>query len=245
VNPRPVGTVRAAAAVVLLLAIAVVLGLGGVVSLGAGRTGAGVGGVVLALLLGISATGVAARAVVDRRPPRTGPHPGRWDDEPALVVPRDPAPTAVSSWTLAGLGAVLLLGGLVLVVLGEAGGVVLLVLGAPLLLVAGPHRRDLAGGVWLTPTRLVHRYRGRQWIVRWSDVVDLAPGSPIVVVPADRLPAEQRYGPRGRAWRATRVAGPVGVLGVETEGLPLGEAELAGLLRRALDDPRPIVDPRP
>ncbi|MCH1866020.1 hypothetical protein [Nocardioides sp. CFH 31398] len=233
--------------VVVLLLVAAVFALHAAVRLpdASGQASALVAG-------GLLACGVCglARLVVDVRPAAPAAAPGRWDGEPALVLGRDPRPTQVSSWGLALLGLAVLLGAVPAVLAGEWVLAVLLALAGGCCVWSGsPHRRDLAGGVWLTPTRIAHSYRGRRWTLGWEelrDVVDTPGGGPadtdrlLLLTDPGAVHGEERFGPPGRAWRGgVRLddRGPAGVLGLELEGLAPSAPELADLVRRAAADP--------
>lgn len=116
--------------------------------------------------------------------------PVRLDDregEAAVFIPR---------WTTAARAGRLIL--VVIVLAGVAAGLAaglasewgivlfLLVIAAMVaaLLVRDSRKMPFDGGVWLTPTRLVHRWGGHTWSAGWDEVADarLDPGSGDVVV---------------------------------------------------------------
>jgi hypothetical protein len=95
--------------------------------------------------------------------------------ERALFVPR------WTTWARAGrlvLGAMALgclVAAMVLVRVSEPGVATLLVLAGVVIggfLVRDVCRMPYDGGVWLTPTRIGHRWGGQEWVVRWEEVMD-------------------------------------------------------------------------
>ena len=176
------------------------------------------------LVLVVSAAGSVAREVAERRYLRQPPEPRLVtleDGERALVLPRDPAPSRIATLVLLGYAAVAVVGVVVTAVAGSVGwAVALAVLAVLLLYFAAPHRGSLAGGLWLTPQRMVHEHDGLRWQVGWDDVTGVVPQQPMpVLVRPDRMPAVERIGPRGRAWSPR--AGD-GVLAVDTRHLAGG-----------------------
>ena len=187
------------------------------------------------LLALISAVGGVARLLAERKPP---PQPRLVELEPgesALLLPRAEAPSRISSMVLLGYGLVLLASA-VSAALVESWGpaVVLGVCGAVALWLAAPGR-DLAGGLWFSPRRIVHEHDGRRWEAPWEDVTGVVPQQPMpVLVRADRTPAVRRTGPPGRAWNPRRGDG---LLSVDTRFLA-GGAEIASyVIGKAITDP--------
>ena len=223
--------------VVVLLAIG--LPLVGMGLLGV-HTGLGRGLLCGGLVLLVSASGGLARELAEARARRNPPEPRiePYDGENALHLTRAAGPTLVSSWTLAGLAAVSALAALfaaleqswvwagvlaaVTVWLGWSGAVHL---GA-----------RLAGGLWLTPTRLVHADRGVTVEVPWETVTGVVPQQPMpVVLRADGRPSVVRTGPRGRAWRPVSRDGTT--LTVDTRHLAGGTTLAPYVIGKAITDP--------
>jgi hypothetical protein len=104
------------------------------------------------------------------------------------------------------------------------------------LLAARPHRaRGMAGGIWFTPTRLVHRDGGVSWEATWDEVGGAAVGERLAVVPR---PGRTIHVRKARA--TYRPVGPPsagGVALVETLFLPVGQDVLVQLIGRAVVDP--------
>lgn len=189
----------------------------------------------LGVLAVISAAGGMARLLADRKPP---PQPQLVELEPgesALLLPRAEAPSRISSMVLLGYGLVLLASA-VSAALVESWGpaVVLGVCGLALLWFSAPGQ-DLAGGLWLSPRRIVHEHDGRRWEAPWEDVTGVVPQQPMpVLVRPDRTPAVRRTGPPGRAWNPYRGDG---LLAVDTRHLA-GGAEIASyVIGKAVTDP--------
>lgn len=193
------------------------------------------------LLVLVGAVGGVAREVTERRLVREPPQPRLEtmpDGEPALFLPRATGPTRISCWTLAGFGMVLLLGAALAAVERSWGlALVLLLSGGWFVLTAVPHRvTEMAGGTWLTPTRVVDAYRGVRWEVPWEFVTGVAASHPqrvLLVVHRDRVPVLECTGPRGRAWKPLRAGN---VLVIDTHHLAGGSAHLGRLLETALED---------
>lgn len=194
------------------------------------------------LLLLVGAVAGAAREVSERRLVRdpVAPRLDRMPDgERALLLPRATEPTLISSWGLFGFGAVLLVGALLAAVEASWGlAVVLTLTAAWFLLTAVPHRAErMAGGLWLTPTRVVDDYRGVRWEVPWELVTGVdAHHRQRVLLPVrrDRVPALQRTGPRGRAWKPLRAGN---VMVIDTNHLAGGTTYAGDLIDRALTHP--------
>ena len=221
---------RWAGAVVLLL-VGLPAFMVGLIGLGdpAGRALVCVGLVSL-----LSALGGAAALVSERSTPPS-PRLADLGGESALMLPRSPGPTRVSSLVLLGLGLVALLGVLLALLDGAwAWSVALAAIGGYLIWSAAPGR-DLSGGLWFTPSRVVHDYRGARVELAWDDVTGVVdrPLMPVMVRP-DRVPVVQRTGPRGRAWNPLRKDG---VLAVDTRHLAGGHALASYAITKALTDP--------
>ncbi len=187
------------------------------------------------LIASISAVGSVARLLVERKP-RPQPRLVELESgESALLLPRAEAPSRIASMMLLGYGLVLLASA-VSAALVESWGlaVVLGVCGLALLWVSAPGR-DLAGGLWLSPQRIVHEQDGRRWDVPWEDVTGVVPQQPMpVLVRPDRTPDVRRTGPPGRAWNPRRGDG---LLSVDTRFLA-GGAEIASyVIGKAITDP--------
>ncbi|GAA1915755.1 hypothetical protein GCM10009737_16480 [Nocardioides lentus] len=170
-----------------------------------------------ALLVGAAVTVLVAlglaREVAAARGARRPPHPrlGHLDGEPALVLPRDPAPTRLVSWALLALAVVLLVGAVlaawsrewVLLALLLAGGGGLAYVAAP--------GRDLSGGLWFTPTRVVGDHLGVRWQLAWHDVTGAVDTQPMPLLHHEGRVTVDRTGPRGRGWDPLRQDGMVAV----------------------------------
>lgn len=158
------------------------------------------------LVLVVSAAGALAREVVDARVRRDPPQPriAPYGDEDALHLPRAACPALVSSWTLAGLAAVSALGALFAALEQSWVWACVLAAGATWLGWSSAVHLGarLAGGLWLTPTRLVHADRGVTVEAPWDTVTGVVPQRPMpIVLRADSQPSVIRAGPPGRAWR--------------------------------------------
>lgn len=220
------------AGVVILALIGLPLTVIGLLGLG-DATGRGFFTVGLVAL--VSAAGGLARLLADRSDP---PQPRLVDlppGESALFLPRHPAPSRIASMVLLGYSLVLL-GIAVSAALVEWRWWVTIpaVLGVAGIWLAAPGR-DLAGGLWLSPTRLVHESAGLRWEVPWADVTGVVPQQPMpVLVRPDRKPDVRRTGPPGRGWNPNRGDG---VLAVDTRHLA-GGADLASyVIGKAITDP--------
>lgn len=235
-DPRPAG-LRALSWLGMIVLLATGLPL-----LGAGLVGVGTGRgralLVAGLALLVCAAGGAGQEVVARRVRRAPPQArlAELEGEAALHLPRDPGPTAVSTWTLAGLAAVAALAAVVAAVDSAWGWTVAMAVVALLLAwssgVAGGVR---AGGLWLSPTRLVHEDRTSRAELSWDDVTGVVPQQPMpVLVRPDRSPLVTRTGPRGRSWRAVTRDG---TLVVDTAHLAGGAEVAAYVIARAITDP--------
>ena len=153
----------------------VLLGIGlpltGLGLLGIG-TPLGRGLLCFGLVLLVGAVGGVAREVVEGRVRRDPPRPRleSLDGRPTLHLPRAPGPTLVSSWVLAALGAVAMLGAVFAGL--EEGWVlaaVLLAVGVFLVWSSAIHRGGtLAGGLWFSPAGLRHEDRGVAVDVPWE-----------------------------------------------------------------------------
>lgn len=225
------------AGIVLLLAIG--LPLAGMGLLGVG-TELGRGLLIGGLVLVVSAAGGMARAVVDARVRRDPPQPRiePYDGENALHLPRAAGPTLVSSWTLAGLSAVSALAAL-FAALEESWVWAGVLAAAALWLGLSSAVHDgarLAGGLWLTPTRLVHADRGVKVEAPWETVTGVVPQQPMpIVLRADSRPSFNRTGPPGRAWRPVSRDGTT--LTVDTRHLTGGTTLAAYVIAKAISDP--------
>lgn len=183
----------------------------------------------------VSALGGASRLVAER----AAPPPARLVDlapgEAALFLPRNPVLTRIASAALLGYALVCLAGAVFAGIAGSyVGAGVLMLLAAALAWVAAPGR-DLGGGLWLSPQRLVHEHDGLRWEVPWHDVTGVVDQQPMpVLVRPDRLPRIERTGPRGRAWSPLRRDG---VVAVDTRHLAGGSAIASYVITKALADP--------
>lgn len=233
----PVSRVLTWGGVVILLAIG--LPLAGMGLLGV-HTGLGRGLLCGGLVLLVSAAGGMAREVVEARVRRAPPQPRiePYGDEDALHLPRAPGPTLVSSWTLAGLAAVSALGAFFAALEHSWGwAVVLAACAAWLGRSSAVHLgARLAGGLWLTRTRLVHADRGVTVDVPWETVTGVVPQQPMpVVLRADGRLSVVRTGPPGRAWRPVSRDGTT--LAVDTRHLAGGTTLASYVIAKAITDP--------
>ncbi len=218
------------AGVLLLAAIGLPLTMMGLLGLGDTR---GQATLCLGLVAVISALGGALRLIAERVAP---PAPRLTDlaEGRALFLPRSPLPSRISSTVLLGYAVVSVAGALFAGLAEQyVGAGSLLVIGAALLWVAAPGR-DLAGGLWFSPDRLVHEHDGLRWEIPWEDVTGVVPQDPMpILVRPDRLPAPTRTGPRGRAWKRTAD----GVVAVDTRLLSGGATLASYVIGKAVTDP--------
>lgn len=182
----------------------------------------------------VGAVSGAARLVAERRDPPPAELVDLAPGEPALFLPRSPAPSRIASGALLGFAVVAavaaLFSGLAGAVVGAA---VLAVVAVGLALVAAPGR-DLAGGLWFSARRLVHEHDGLRWEVPWEDVTGVVPEQPMpVLVRPDRTPTFTRTGPPGRAWRRSAD----GVLAVDTRFLAGGPTLASYVIAKAVTEP--------
>lgn len=138
----------------------------------------------LGLLLLVSAAGGTGRELAERAHDRSAPAPRLevHDGEPSLHLPRSAGRSRVSSWTLTGISAVLGLGALFAAGAGAVPGAVALAVTAALLLLVAAPWSPTPGGVWFTPTRMVHEHDGTSWEVGWDDVTGSWKGEPVPVM---------------------------------------------------------------
>jgi hypothetical protein len=97
------------------------------------------------------------------------------DGEPALFVPRWTAMAKVGRLVLAGITAVCLGGAVASGITAAWGWVLFLVIVGVVVgafLVRDVRKMPYDGGLWLTPSRLVHRWGGHTWKVSWDDLLD-------------------------------------------------------------------------
>ncbi|MCW2851810.1 MAG: hypothetical protein JWM84_1474 [Nocardioides sp.] len=192
---------------------------------------------LLLVALGVAgAAREAAEGTVRRHPP--SPRLDQLETgETALFLPRATAPSVISAASLAAVAVVTGLGALFALVAGRAVlGVVLLVVAALCLLVARPGRaRQLTGGLWYTPRRIVHSHDGVRWELAWEDVHGAVPSEPMaVLVHQGRTPQVQR------SWVAGRHRGRAvvdGVPVVEARYLAGGAVLASFVIEKALADP--------
>ena len=235
--------VRRVAGELLAWFVAALLALAGaslvVVGLLRSTIGPGRGWLFLGLVFLLCAAGVVPGHLVEQRRRRHPPQ-ARLDElggVPALHLPRDPGPTLVSSWLLAGMGGVAALRGVFLAVEGRWAGAALMVAVAGLFLWMGAVQRggSLAGGLWFTPAGLRHEDRGIAVDLPWEAVTGVMPQQPMpVLVRADHTPAITRTGPRGRAHRPVAKDG---TLVVDTRHLAGGAALASYVIGKAVTDP--------
>lgn len=108
------------------------------------------------------------------------------DGEPALWFPRRRSRGVVSAWTLAALALAPSIGAIAAFVTSNlVVGTFLLVIALLLLWFASPHEVD-AGGLWLTPSRVVHRHDGTGWQVGWDMVRGAAATEPFGIAVRER-----------------------------------------------------------
>lgn len=192
------------------------------------------------LVLVVSAGGGMGRALTEARVRRDPPQPRiePYAEENALHLPRAAGPTLVSSWTLAGLAAVSALAALFAALEQSWVGAGVLAVAAVWLgsSSAVHHGVRLAGGLWLTPTRLVHADRGVGVEVPWETVTGVVPQQPMpVVLRVDGRPSVVRTGPRGRAWRPVSRDGTT--LTVDTRHVAGGATLASYVIAKAISDP--------
>ena len=236
-DPRP-GWLRALVAVGILLLLLIGFPT---LALGALLVADPDGPFLLTLGLLLSALGVAGlvRELGDVRHRRNPPSARleERDAAAALFLPRAATPSLVSAWSLVAVAVTCLLGAGFAVAASRwvlAG--LLLAAGVVALGVSQPHRaRQLAGGLWFTPDRVVHEHDGVGWELVWEDVAGAVPQEPMpVLVRGGRLP-EIRRGP---AWGRHRGRAVVdGVLVVETRYLAGGAGLAAYVIEKAVADP--------
>ncbi len=224
-------------AAVLLLAIG--LPLAGMGLLGV-HTELGRGLLTGGLVLVVSAAGAMARTIAEARVRRDPPQPRieTYDGENALHLPRAAGPTLASSWTLAGLAAVSTLAATFAAL--EQSWVWVCVLAAATIYLglssAVHHGARLAGGLWLTPTRLVHSDRGLRVEAPWETVTGVVPQHAMpIMLRADGRPSVVRTGPPGRAWRPVSRDGTT--LTVDTRYLAGGPTLASYVIAKAVSDP--------
>lgn len=136
------------------------------------------------------ATGTASvvRAVGDSRDRRRPfePRLSSVGGEPALHFPRHRTRGAVSAWVLVALALAPLMGAVAAFAAGSpVGGCLLLAVAVLMLWLGSPHQVD-AGGLWLTPSRLVHRHDGNGWEVRWENVRGASDSEPFGIAVRER-----------------------------------------------------------
>lgn len=192
----------------------------------------------LGLLLLLSAAGGVAREVVERRARRQPPSPRLVDLAPgerALFLPRAGGPTRVASLVLLGYGLLGLLSAVATALDGRWAWAVGFTLGGAVMVLLAAPGRDLAGGMWFSPSRLVHEHDGLRWEAPWDDVTGVVPQQPMpVLVRPDRPVDVRRVGPPGRAWRPTRGDG---VLAVDARFLAGGPVVASYVIGKAITDP--------
>lgn len=162
------------------------LALGAVIVAGQSVDGAVIAGFGWVLLVtGIASVVRAATDIGGTRHPLK-PALSDVDGEPALWFPRRRSRGVVSVWTLAGLAIAPLIGAVAAFITNNlvAGGV-LVVIAILLVWLASPHEVD-AGGLWLTPSRVVHRHDGTGWQVEWNTVRGAAATEPFGIAVRER-----------------------------------------------------------
>ena len=223
--------VRRGALVVLGIVAPVVTLLGFALLLGSGNGVVLVPGLLLCVALAGGVAQERAYVALERHPP-TPTLVVLRGGEPALFLPRDGAVARNVTRMLLGAGAALLLGAVLALVaaqwfLASVCGL----LGLGLLVVAGPGR-DTAGGVWLTPHRLIAEHLGTTWEVPWTSVARVEPGEPLTVhLHEGARPIVDRHGPPLRSWRLRPLT-------VRTHRLAGGAPTAAYVVGRAAGDPR-------
>ncbi|WP_299931435.1 hypothetical protein [uncultured Nocardioides sp.] len=235
---RPTGSrVLTWVGVVVLLAIG--LPLAGMGLLGV-HTELGRGLLCGGLVLVVSAAGALAREVAEARVSHDPPQPRiePYGDEDALHLPRASGPTLASSWTLAGLAAVTALGAIFAALEHSWVWACVLAAGAAWLGWSSAVHLGarLAGGLWLTPTRLVHADRGATVEAPWETVTGVVPQQPMpIVLRANGQRFVVRTGPPGRAWRPVSRDGTT--LTVDTRHLAGGTTLASYVIAKAITDP--------
>ena len=203
------------------------------------RTSLGQGFLCLGLVLVVCGAGVVGGQLVEQRIRRQPPQARLTvlSGVPALHLPRDPGPTLVSSWILAGLGAVAALRGVFVAGDGRWVGAALMLAAAGLLLWCSAVQRggSFAGGLWFTPAGLRHEDRGIAVDLPWEAVTGVVPQQPMpVLVRSDHTPVLTRTGPRGRA---SRPITKDGTLVVDTRHLAGGAVLASYVIGKAVTDP--------
>lgn len=106
--------------------------------------------------------------------------------EQALFFPRRGTRSTVASWTLVGIGLAPLLGSVAAFVAGSIPvGIALAALAAVFVWLGSPHQVE-AGGLWATPSGLVHAHDGTKWTVRWADVRGATASEPFGITVGER-----------------------------------------------------------
>ncbi|HEY1134308.1 MAG TPA: hypothetical protein VGE77_06995 [Nocardioides sp.] len=231
--------VRRTALVLLGIVAPVTTLLGVALLLGSGNGVVLVPGLLLCVLLVAGVEQERAYVAFDRHPPQPTLVVLRGG-EPALFLPREVARARNATRTLLGVGAVLLVGAVLALVaaawlLASVCGLV----GIALIVVAGPGR-DAAGGVWLTPHRIIAEHLGTTWEVPWTAVAEVVPGEPLCLVLHDGAqPRVDRHGPPVRSWRLRPLELDTRVLagGAETAAYVVGRAAADCRYRAALGTP--------
>lgn len=223
--------VRRGALVVLGIVAPVVTLLGVALLVGAGNGVVLVPGLLLCVALAGGVGQERAYAELERHPPAPTLVVLRGG-EPALFLPRYGALLRNVTRMLLGTGVTLLVGAVLALVaahwfLASVCGLA----GIALLVVAAPGR-DTAGGVWLSPYRVIAEHLGTTWEVPWTAVAGVEPGDPLTVVLHEGArPVVDRHGPPVRSWR-------VRPLTVSTRRLAGGAETAAYVVGRAAADPR-------
>ena len=159
------------------------------------------------------------------------------DGERALFLPRSRFPHQVSSGVLTGLAAVILLWALFAARAGAwLSAAILVAVAVALVWFATPGRAGAqAGGLWFTPTRIVHAHGGVRWELPWSEVTGAAPKEPMpVYVQPGRRPELERTAVAGRFRCPARVED---TMMVETLHLAGGGVLASYVVLTALADP--------
>ncbi|NEN80003.1 hypothetical protein [Nocardioides zeae] len=223
--------VRRGALVVLGIVAPVVTLLGFALLLGSGNGVVLVPGLLLCVALAGGVAQERAYVAGERHPPAPTLVVLRGG-EPALFLPRDRAVVQNVTRVLLGTGVTLLIGAVLALVsahwlLASACGLA----GVAFLVVAAPGR-DTAGGVWLTPHRVIAEHLGTTWEVPWTAIARVDPGEPLEIALHDGArPVVDRHGPPVRSWR-------VRPLTLRTRWLAGGAETAAYVVGRAAADPR-------